>query len=199
MSGINYSQLLATAQTGDLLLYSDFVAQTQNHVYSLVMMIIRDPFYLDPNMTGLYIVTSSKNSQLGLYGCELFQLPTTMGFLQTLGGTLYYRELRRERDTLWQTLLVKAMISAVYFPRSRVDEVHYIASMFYQPGSIYVKKPEESKASSHLIAYLYLRLGVLPVGIPWTVLEPRDFSYDQGYQLPFTDCNLLPERMVDFA
>jgi hypothetical protein len=199
MSGISYQHLITTTQTGDLILYCDHVPSTRQAVYSLVVMVIRDPTYLNQYLTGTFVISSTSNTDLGLYGCRLIKLELVLNYLERLPGRIYYRELRCPRDDLWQELLTKSVVSVTYFPRHCLDEVEWIVQQFYHPDSIYINTPNITQTSSHVIAYLYIRLGLLPTGIPWTVLSPGYFSYDSGYQLPFTNCNLLPERIVDFC
>lgn len=198
MCSINYQQLVTNAQSGDLLLFSDTEPTPLPSIYSLVVMIVRSPTYIDQVMQGLFVITSTSNQFEGLYGGKLVNIEHVLRYISELDGNLYYRELRCERDLVWEQLLTKSMAAVTYFPRSSLNEVEWISQQFYNRDVIYINYPDITQMTSHLIAYIYICVGLLPTGIPWTVLSPGDFSYDNGYQLPFTDCNLLPERLVDF-
>ena len=59
MSGISYQHLITTTQTGDLILYCDHIPSTRRTVYSLVVMVIRDPTYLNQYLTGTFVISSN--------------------------------------------------------------------------------------------------------------------------------------------
>lgn len=199
MSGICYDNFTEINQTGDLLLYCDQCSRTNQLLYQIVLMIVKDPVYLESSLTGDYVVTSTSNPIRGFYGCRLVRLSTVVSYLRGLGGTLYYRQLRCNRDNSWESLLVTVMTSVIYFPREQMNEVEWVTKQFYHPSGIYTTSPKLANEPAHLIAYIYIRLGILPTGIPWEVLSSREFSYDYGFQLPFTGVELLPERYLDFT
>lgn len=49
---------------------------------------------------------------------------------------------------------------------------------------------------SALVSYIYVRLGLLPGNIPWTLVSPEEWGSEHSQQLPFINCFLDLEKKI---
>ena len=123
MEDISYRDFIENCQTGDLLLYSSrswysyFIEMLGWSKYSHVSMIIKDPIWINENLTGLYIFESGGENtndvikNKNVFGVQLIKLEDGLKeYMNKSNGYVYYVKNNFERtnnfyDKLKQIIL----------------------------------------------------------------------------------------------
>lgn len=208
MESISERYFLESCQTGDLLLYnsthwySRLIEYGSNSKYSHISMILRDPFYINPQLKGLYILESSKESipdiisGKKIYGVQIIPLEHILKeYRSTYCGYLYYRKLNCQKDEEFYEKIKECFIKS----EGKKYDINPIDWFKTDIGSqIGNTQKTNTFFCSALIGFVYSKLGFLDKDIPWTVLAPRRFSYYENERLTYHNCNLDPEKWITF-
>ena len=173
--------------TGDILLFSEKGCCFSNLIkictkskFSHVAMVLKNPNYLRPGLEGLYILESTIESSEDAidhkykYGVQVHKLSE---YLDNYKGSVYIRKLKCERsnDFYKQLKLIYNDVNNVLYDTNPID--WFKASLNIEIGNVH---KINTFWCSALVAYIYVRLGLLPPQIPWTIITPADFG-ENGY------------------
>lgn len=208
MESISEKVFLNECQTGDILLYntnywySRLIEWGSGSRYSHISMILRDPFFINKQLKGLYVLESSKesipDSVTGkmIYGVQIIPLEHILReYRNSYVGNLYYRKLSCQKDNEFYEKIKDCFIKAE-------GKKYDLNPIDWFKAGIGTGEGDTQKTStffcSALIGFIYSRLGFLDKDIPWTTLSPRRFSYYENERLTYYNCNLDPEKYIIF-
>ena len=202
-------------ETGDILLfntwnewYDKIIEKFTGSKFSHVGVVLNSPFYLDEKLKiGLYLLESGKenipdaiNGEY-IYGVQIVDLDEVVkGFVQNSKskekiGNLYYRKLFCDRnDNFYKTCCES--IKQVY------DSPYDLLPQDWVKSELHDYKGNKTQRlntfwCSALASYLYVKLGFLEENTPWTLIQPKQFSYFEGKQLKLNEnIRLEPEILV---
>jgi hypothetical protein len=204
----DYSQ----CQSGDILLFrgtgwlSRVIEWMGRSRYSHVGILLRDPTYIHPDLTGLYVLHSTigppgdMNGEIrdGVQITRLADLMASYG----PGGT-YIRHLRVRRDPLFVRTLGEIYRDHANDPYDlRLTDWIEAKCLVDGDGTNCLrylgwKNPRKPTTfwCSALAAFVYYRLGLLedPKDVPWSLIAPTAWATDGESFLRFRHCELGPE------
>lgn len=206
---ITRDELLSTCKTGDLLLFN-----TRTHWYDLIIekftkskfshvgMIVRDIKCGKCSDIGVCMLESGyedfpdvvENKQI--YGVQLANLDKVLSAYGGGGrsGFVYYRKLDCIRGKSFDKT-TQRKIEPVYGKPYDLLPQDWLKSAFH------IEKGNERRTGtfwcSALVAYMYDQYGFIDRHTPWTIIQPTQFSYYEGKQLPLIEqIKLEPEVNV---
>ena len=209
-----------TLQTGDLLLFhptksccSSFINCFSNMVeclsssqYSHVAMVLKDPTYIDPKLTGIYMLESgleefgdAEDHKIKL-GVQISKLDKVF---KDYPGQIYVRRLQTKRDSDFEQKIVNMHEKVHNLPYDLNIKDWAEAYERVHKWSCWKKLTQKEKQKrntywcSALIAFAYVQLGFLPTDTPWTLTSPREFSSKEGEQLKFENCTISDEEEIN--
>jgi hypothetical protein len=197
--------------TGDILLYhhkNDY-STLYNSFFSLlddaimwwtsskfchVSIIIKNPDFTSPPLTGLYILESNyenikdiENQEYKM-GVELIPLEE----LDLKDINLYWRKLEYDRNKEFYENLAKAH-SIVHNRPYDIIPTDWIKAAFHlNIGNTQKKKTFWCSA---LVTFIYVQLNLLNKDISWTIISPKMLS-SESTDLKFINCNLYNEIQI---
>ena len=206
MSKITKKDLLKNCQTGDILLYNGttwlgkVIEYFTGSNYSHVAIILRDPIYIDPKLKGLYVLESGEenipDSLTGkkILGVQITPLANTLDYFKnSWTASLYHRQLDCNRDNKFEEKLKELVNKTEGEPYDLCIFDWFRAKFDIEIGNVQITKRFWCSA---LIAYLYVELGFLDKDLPWSMIEPRQFSYYENKRLSYKDCIVAPEKQI---
>lgn len=208
-SHINLERLMSDCDTGDLILYntkcwySKFIEYFSDSIYSHIGIILKDPTFINEKMKGLYVLESSyediadSNTGERIWGVQIIPLDYVINQYKTGSmGDLYYRKLDSDKNEEFYTNLKKS-INEVEGDKYNLNPVDWCKALFKINHGDNHKK--DTFWCSALVAYIYVSIGYLDEGIPWTILPPKAFSYYENISNPtltYVNCKLHPEQKI---
>ena len=210
MTTITKDELVSCCKTGDLLLFNtrthwyDFLIERfTGSKFSHVGMVVRDISCGDCADVGLCMLESGYESfpdvvtDKKIYGVQLAELDKVLSTYMDDGGRsgyVYYRKLDCERDDKFASK-TKQYIESVYGKPYDMLPQDWVKSAFD------IEKGNERRTGtfwcSALVAYMYDNYGFIDQHTPWTIIQPTQFSYYEGRQLPLAESvALAPEVCV---
>jgi len=207
----NLDTIKSQFNTGDILLYhhkNDY-STLYNSLFSLVddaimwwtsskfchvSIIIKDPDFTSPPLTGLYILESDcenikdiENQEYKM-GVELIPLED----LDLTNINLYWRKLVCVRNKQFYENLAKAH-SIVHNRPYDIVPIDWIKAVFHlNIGNTQKKKTFWCSA---LVTFIYIQLNLLNKNISWTIISPKMLSTESN-ELKFINCNLYKEIKI---
>jgi hypothetical protein len=191
------------AQTGDVVLFQGATGLLDRLIrwftrspYTHVGVVIRDPPGLAP---GPHLIESSleptKDEISGRYvfGVQVHPLSSVL----TAHGRPSIRRLRLDSPRDLTQALSKA--------EARVDGRPYDVSVgdwlraelrVLDPKLIWEQRDSAFWCSA-LVAYLYVKLGLLPDSLPWTLVSPKEWGPRGLLNSAFIGCSLAPPQALD--
>lgn len=207
MESINFSDFFENCQTGDLLLYSsrswyakliEFFGWSK---YSHVSMIIRDPIWIDPSLSGLYIFESgSENTNdvikmKNIYGVQLVKLEDAFeNYKNGSNGYIYYIKNNFERIEIINEKIKNTILQNDGKPYD-INIKDWIGARF---NLKIIPRETIRFFCSALIAYTLTNLNFLKEDTNWTIVSPKEYSYYEKCRLHFQNCELEPEKLIIF-
>lgn len=202
--------------TGDILLFSDktfvpslIIEYVCGSKFSHIGMILKDPVYIKPELTGLYILESTGVSHI----CDVednkiktgAQIRKLEDVCKDYAGAIFWRKLHVTRDaTFYKTI-------------TEVHEIIHNTPYDFNPrewleGLFNIKLGDVQLTSrffcSAMISYIYHQLELLDKDTPWSIIRPKDwgtefddatpsrfFAADKS-RLNIINCTLDKEMMV---
>jgi hypothetical protein len=173
-------------QTGDLLLfstnkwYSDVIEIGDNCPFSHCGLILRDPTYLDPSLNGLYVLESglepfpdSTDHQIH-FGVQIVPLEKVIQeYIFKKEGSLFHRSLNGKRDKNFERKLYQAyqIVKDKPYNCNPLDWLEALLNIHW-----FDTKITSRFWCSALVAYLYVRLGIIDEKIDWSLVTPKEWS-----------------------
>ncbi len=207
MESIDYSSFIASCETGDLLLYSskkwysyiiEFLGWSK---YSHVSIIIKDPTWINPDFTGLYIFESGAENvndvliNQHIYGVQLVKLEDALKYYQNgINGNIYYIKNNFERTNELNNKLKDVIINNDDKPYD-INPIDWIGAKF---NLKIVHRTTIRYFCSALVAYVFTQLNLLPANTDWTIISPKEYSYYEKSRLNFINSNMEPEKIISY-
>jgi len=211
MEKINDLSIKSQFNTGDILLYhhKSNYSNFSNSFYSImdniimwwtsskfchVSMIIKDPDFTTPPLSGLYILESNYENikdiedQEYKMGVELIALEE-IDFSQY---DLYWRKLECDRNETFYFNLAKAHSIVHNRPYDIIPTDWIKSALHLNFGNTHKKKMFWCSA---LITFIYIKLNLLDKNISWTIISPNMLS-SETQDLHFINCNLYKEIQI---
>lgn len=170
--------------TGDILLFSNktfipsrMIEYLSGSIYSHVGIILKDPTYIKPELTGLYILESTgltdvRDSEDNVFKTGV-QIRCLVDVCKEYDGAIFWRKLQCDRnEPFYQTI---ANIHAeVYNKPYDFDLKDWLE------GLLNIQLTDMHRTSkffcSAMVTYIYYRLGFVDDNTPWTIIRPKDLG-----------------------
>ena len=184
-------------QTGDLLLFhevghclSSLIEYFTKSKYSHCAIILKDPTFIDESYKGIYIIESGIESTPDVvdhkrkFGVQIQKLSDAINYYK---GDVYWRKLNCERGEFFDN-----EIKSIYESTRNIP--YDINPMDWIKAGLKIDYGNTHKTTtffcSALCAYIYVKLGLLPTNIPWTIISPQELSSTGDLNNCFILCNL---------
>ena len=200
---MDWNTFLNTCETGDLLLYADRKAWYSRAIefftgskFSHVAMVLKSPTFLDPKLTGIYILESGYESVPACdtgkitFGVQISPISVVKTTMDEPKNTLYFRKLNIKRDETFLQHIKDGYEIAKNKPYDFNPCDWIKAELNLHIGN-------EHKLNtfwcSALVSFMYVKMKLLDNTIPWTIIEPKFFSYYENKTQTYKNCKLQPE------
>ena len=175
-------------QTGDLILFhgtgnlfSWFVEFFTGSQYSHIGIILKNPKFqgveLEPAEDGLYLWQSGISEYTDAEDNEMklgVQISPLYKELKNYQGTLYYRKLSLSSDLILDDKKLSEIHSVVHNRPYDLNPKDWVEAFFEKnKGDL---KTEKRFWCSALVAYVYIKLGLLPADLNWSFVIPEYFA-----------------------
>lgn len=207
---------LENLQTGDLLLFggssfwfSKLVRVFSKSQWSHIGMILRDPTYIDPALTGLYLWESGEEDytdaedHIKKFGVQINDFTTLLK--EGYDGYICYRKLHTDMPKSELENKIKTIHEAVHNKpydvhlfdfleaSSKVSDVEKIDTPVSRPWSWFKvnHRHNDRYFCSALAGFIYTELGLLPPQTNWTECTPQFFSSEENPTMKLTAGNNL--------
>ncbi len=229
---MDWNTFLDTCQTGDLILFSDKKEWYSRAIefftgskFSHVAMILKSPIYINPELTGVYILESGYEDISACdtgkitFGVQISKIECVKNTMENVKNTVYYRKLDLEKTPEVNTKTnttnehienvclttrdiehgafnekVKFAYNIVKNKPYDIDPFDWIKAEFHLDiGNV---QKTNTFWCSALVACVYVKMGLLATSLPWTLIEPKFFSFYENPNMKYKDCVLHPEVMI---
>lgn len=188
-------------QTGDLILFNgeetgwlkyftEMIKFGTHSNYSHIGMIVKDPTFIHPSLTGTYVWESGwegmKDPQDGKIKLGV-QLTPLHEMLNTFKGSkIMIRKIITKNDCFNNKNLEK-IHKVVHDKPYDINPIDWILALLSKDVT-----PQKTNCfwCSALVGYIYTKCGILESNTNWSILRPSDFSL-AGEHLNFTEGNHL--------
>ena len=176
-----------TFETGDILLFSSqnsffgsLVEYFTHSSYSHIGVILKDPFFIDNSLKGLYLWQSgwedfpdSEDHKLK-FGVQVSQLSKVFDECAAQNSKLYYRKLKSQIEFSQDTLKnIHDIVHNKPYDIIPKDWLEALERKDYNP-----QKTDRFWCSA-LVGFIYTKLNLLPQNTDWSILRPSDFFFLQ--------------------
>lgn len=191
--------------TGDILLFSDrtffpsrMIEYFSESKYSHAAIILRDPTYIDPKLTGLYIMESTGLTDIpDVEDKKLVtgvQIRPLYDVYKEYDGAIYWRKLNEVRDENFNNIMLNVYTCAHNKPYD-INPKDWIEALFD------IKLGDEQLTSrffcSAFVAYVYTNLGFISNKTQWTIIRPKDLGTENVSDNRITlSCNIDNEFVI---
>jgi hypothetical protein len=198
--------------SGDLILFrgtgwiSWFLEWFGVSKYSHVGIVLKNPCYINPNLhEGLYLIDSSfdkiVDAEDGVhkYGVQIHHIDDVLK--ESAKGSVYYRKINAKRDESFIEKMTE-IHKEVHNKPYDLNVYDWILAKYNMNNEL----PENPKYRvtnkfwcSALIAYIYCKLGWINEDINWSLVAPREFSYDEcQHHIKFNSkiCNIEKDKLL---
>ena len=200
---MDWNTFLDTCETGDLLLYSDKKAWYSRAIefftgskFSHVSMILKSPTFLDPSLNGIYILESGHENVPAIdtgkitFGVQISSISVVKTTMKNPKNQIYFRKLYVKRDENF----FKCIKSGYEIAKNKSYDFNpwdWIKAEF----NLHIGNEHKLDTfwCSALIAFMYVKMNLLNVTIPWTIIEPKFFSYYENKKQIYNNCDLFAE------
>ncbi len=182
-------------QTGDMILYngdyfiSRIVEYFTHSIYSHVAVVIRNPFFDNKFLDGIYVLesgyenTPDPENHRKKFGVQLTKLEDMM---KKYMGKIFVRKLHCSRDGHFYRKIQQI--------HSDVHNIPYDINPFdWIRADLNINIGNTQKRNTYwcsaLVAYFYVKLGFLDKDLPWSLISPQDLSSSSS-RLHFHNCVL---------
>lgn len=200
--------------TGDLLLFSGksffpsiLIEKYIHSKYSHIGIVLRDPVYINKALNGFYLLEAGYESfpdpvtgkcNLGVRISDLYKV------INTYNGSIYWRKLNANIDDNNIENIYNDIKGSKYdldiFDAFRAGKNIHIDNKLNILSSLIPYIFDHQKINkfvcSALVAYVYVRLGLLPDDIEWSRCEPGTFSYRENPKFMLQNASLNKEILI---
>ena len=180
LTSLNTGDVLLFDYTGDgfLGLFSACIKFCTNSNYSHSVIVLKDPTWIDPSLTGLYAWESSyegtpdpQDGKIKL-GVQLIKLEKLVEEYKK-HGYVYVRRLKGGDRELFTDEKLKSIHELVYNKPYDLNIKDWIDAFIR-----YDATPQKTDRfwCSALVGIVLTKLGVLDAGTDWSILRPSDFG-----------------------
>ena len=176
--------------TGDILLFTSsdhwydiLVRKCTYSEYSHSAMVLRDPVYIDPKLTGLYLIQSDSSLKQDAedgkhkFGVQIIPFDDifSSGYEE-----VYVQRLETDRNEEFNEKL-KEVHSKVHNAPYDLNLFNWFVCGLYHLGisDRMVEKHTNRFWCSALVGYIYNQLGLVDEKVDWSNLAPVDFTKDE--------------------
>ena len=164
--------------------------------YSHIVMILKDPDFLDKKLKGYYVWESSyngtKDPQDGKVkiGVQITPLDEILNHYKKEGGKIWIRRCNYKENPFTNDKL-KAIHDIVYDKPYDIMPQDWIEALFRKDG-----RPQKTDRfwCSALTGYIYSHCDVISSKTDWSLLRPVDFSIQGDNFLNFINGNTLEDK-----
>ena len=190
-------------QTGDVVLFAGasgildrLISWFTSSPYTHVGLVIRDPPGLPP---GVHVIESSleetPNEETGrrTLGVQIQPLSTIL----SAHGTAYIRRLRLEdegADLKKKICGIESTVDGKPYDLNAGDWLRAELRVL-DPRMIW-EQQDNTFWCSALVSYFYVRLGLLPETIPWTLISPKEWGQGGAMEKSLIGCTLGPPAVL---
>lgn len=197
---------MTCVQTGDVVLFKGAeglfdraISYFTGSAYTHVGVILRDPEGLPP---GAYVIESSKEVEPDptfnrrVIGVQIQPLPTVL----SAHGTASVRRLERKGRAPDLTPRLTQIFRDVDGRPYDIDVCDWLRAELrvHCPDMVWEQRDDTFWCSA-LAAYLYVRLGLLPPSLPWTLVSPKEWGPGGLLEPRFIHCALSEPMPGPFA
>ena len=195
-------------KTGDIILYASnkgffdkMIQKCSRSKYVHVAMVIKDPPTLKK---GAYIIESCLNSNHDDFidhkkvnGVQIHPLRDAINTYDSFD--YYYRKVNITKkidnitEKVWK---IEGLLHGKPYDTKPLDWLE--AEIRTIDPSIFHKQRTNTFWCSALVSYIYVKLGLMNIDVPWTLVSPKEFGTERETQLPFQGCNLDSEIKIIF-
>lgn len=170
--------------TGDILLFSNktfipsrMIEYLSGSIYSHVGIILKDPTYIKPELTGLYILESTgltdvRDAEDNVIKTGV-QIRCLVDVCKEYDGAIFWRKLHYERDEKFYQIIAEVH-AEVYNKPYDFDLIDWLE------GLLNIQLTDVHRTSkffcSAMVTYIYHRLGFIDDNTPWTIIRPKDLG-----------------------
>jgi hypothetical protein len=173
-------------QTGDILLfstnkwYSDVIEIGDDCEFSHCGIILRDPIYLDPSLRGLFVLESGLEPFPDVidhqihFGVQIVPLEKVIQeYVIEKEGSLFHRKLNGKRDDSFEINLYKGyqIVKDKPYNCNPFDWVEALLGIHW-----FDRKLTSRFWCSALVAFIYVKLGIIDSKIDWSLVTPKEWS-----------------------
>jgi hypothetical protein len=207
MESIDFSNFIENCDTGDLLLfnstafYSRFIELFSRSKYSHIGYIIKNPTWLHPDLSGIFLFESGAEctkdvlSQHKIFGVQLTPMEEIVKqYRSATYGYIYYVQNKFDRTNDYYENL-KNVILKTDTKKYDLNPIDWIKADF--DINIGIRKVDKFFCSA-LVGYIMEEVGHLDKNIDWTYIAPRRYSKNAKDILPFINCEIMPEKYINF-
>jgi hypothetical protein len=200
-------EIYKTLNTGDIILFHEkqswlswFIELFGKSKFSHVAMILRDPTYINPKLTGLYILESGfetfpeSETNTVKFGVQI--VPFNKVF-QEYTGDIYVRRLTCNRDLEFYSNLrkVHSQVHGKPYDLRPKDWFHALEKELGK--SVPTGRQMNTFWCSSLMAYVFVGLKFLPENFNWSFVRPKEWSGAGKTDLVFENCTLKVEEKIN--
>jgi len=193
-------------QTGDLLLFSEnsnifsrLIKYFTHSIYSHCAIILKSPTYIDPKLTGTYILESNyepypdaENNIKYKYGVQIQELTN---IIKNYDGQIFWRKLNDTNKTHNFNEKMKEIYNIVKNKPYDINPIDWLKAEFnLNIGNV---QQTTSFWCSALVVYIYVKLQLLPPNIHWDLIAPCELSFTGDLQNKFINCSFDNEIQIN--
>lgn len=202
----------STLKTGDLLLcdnlshgffgYLSWIIKFFTYSdFSHIAMVIKDPTFIHPSLTGLYVWESGEESVPDVEDNKKkfgVQIISYKNFIKKYPGKIYVRKILCQSDEQYQSIFCNKDI---------LTHIHEI--VYNKPYDVIISDwidsylqidPSPQKTSrfwcSALVGFFYTKFGLLDKNTDWSILQPRFFSSENKSLKLLNNITLHKEHQI---
>jgi hypothetical protein len=192
--------------TGDIILfstnkwYSDIIKFGDECIYTHCGIVLRDPTYIDPSLNGLYLLesgiepfTDSTDHQYH-FGVQIVPLIKVINeYVFKKEGSVYYRSLCFQRDENFEQRLLEVyqIVKDKPYNCNPLDWVEALLGIH-----LFDRKLTTRFWCSALVAYIYVKLGIIDSHIDWTLITPREWGSNNNSKFVFLNGAYLDKEIA---
>lgn len=207
MSSIDFSTFIENCQTGDLLLfssnaiYSRLIEILSFSKFSHVAYIIKNPTWLHPDLSGVYIFESGSEptvdalSKHKVFGVQLTPIEEIYkDYKNAYCGYIYHVQNDFDRTEEYYSKLKELMIKtdSKSYDLNPIDWIKARFDINIGERKVY------TFFCSALVGYLMESFNHIRDNIDWSYVSPRRFSVNSADALQFINCKMNPEKYIKF-
>ena len=164
--------------SGHYLWPSYLIEWAQGSPYSHIGIVLKKPTYLHPKLTGIYLLESGReykpDCEDGKYKFGV-QLTELNGMIGEYNGNIYKRKLVCDKTDFHKKF--KEIHTEIY---DKPYDDNLLDIMRAETGLKLGDCQIDSRFfCSALVTFVYMKLGLLPEDIAWSIIEPKAYS-DNG-------------------